>query len=109
MMGEYLLSDQLLGGAHIHQQVAGVNGGIVVNFNAQLSGANLVDADLANLLSDPAGFYVNIHNGAFPTGAIRGQLGSPVPAPAGILLLATGIAALGGRRLLRAGATGLSA
>jgi hypothetical protein len=24
--------------------------------------------------SNPAGFYCNIHNGAFPNGAIRGQL-----------------------------------
>ena len=96
-------------GAHIHQQVAGMNGGIVVNFNAQLSGANLVDADLANLLGNPTGFYVNVHNGDFTAGAIRGQLGSPVPAPAGILLLSTGIVALGGRRLLEAGATGLRA
>jgi hypothetical protein len=96
-------------GAHIHQQVVGVNGGIVVNFSGQLSGANLVDVDLANVLANPAGFYVNIHNEAFPSGAIRGQLGSPVPAPAGVLLLATGIAAVGGRRLLRAKAAGMPA
>jgi hypothetical protein len=96
-------------GAHIHQQVAGMNGGVVVDFSAQLSGANLVDPDLANLLANPTGFYVNIHNEAFPGGAIRGQLGSPVPAPAGVLLLATGIAALGGRRLLRPRSAGLRA
>ncbi len=89
-------------GAHIHQQVVGMNGGVVVNFSGQLSGANLVDADLASLLANPTGFYVNIHNEQFTSGAIRGQLGSPAPAPAGALLLATGIAALGGRRLLRA-------
>ncbi len=96
-------------GAHIHQQVAGLNGGVVVNFSGQLSGANLVDADLATLLANPTGFYVNVHNEAFPSGAIRGQLGSPVPAPAGILLLATGIAGLGVRRLLRGKAPGLRA
>ena len=96
-------------GAHIHQQVVGMNGGIVVNFSGQLSGSNLVDPDLANLLANPIGFYVNIHNEQFPAGAIRGQLGSPVPAPAGGLLLATGMAALGGRRLLRPRSSGLLA
>lgn len=96
-------------GAPIHQQVAGMNGGVVVNFSGQLSGANLADPDLANLLANPTGFYVNIHNEAFPSGAIRGQLGSPVPAPAGVLLLATGIAALGGRRLVRPRSSGLVA
>ena len=96
-------------GAPIHQQVAGMNGGDVVNFSGQLSGANLADPDLANLLANPTGFYVNIHNEAFPSGAIRGQLGSPVPAPAGVLLLATGIAALGGRRLVRPRSSGLVA
>jgi hypothetical protein len=88
-------------GAHIHQAVAGMNGGIVVNFNGQLSGVNLADPDLASVLANPTGFYVNIHNEQYVNGAIRGQLAAAVPAPAGAVLLGTGIAALCGRRLWR--------
>lgn len=60
--------------AHIHQAAAGKNGPVRIDFNAQLSGTGLVDPDLAALLADPRGFYVNIHNAQFPMGAIRGQL-----------------------------------
>lgn len=68
-------------GAHIHKAVKGASGPIVVNFNNQLSGSNLYDADLASVLADSHGFYVNIHTGEYESGAIRGQLCNPVPAP----------------------------
>jgi hypothetical protein len=60
--------------AHIHQGAAGSNGTVVVDFSAQLQGSGLVDADLASVIANPAGFYVNLHNSAFPGGALRGQL-----------------------------------
>jgi len=79
-------------GAHIHQAVQGMNGPIVVNFSGMLTGMDLMDADLANVLANPSGFYVNVHNSDFPAGAIRGQI--PEPATVGLL-------ALGGLALLR--------
>lgn len=64
--------------AHIHRGAAGVSGPVVVDFNAgtlvngTVSGVSqtLIDEILAN----PSGFYVNVHNAEFPNGAIRGQL-----------------------------------
>ena len=73
--------DLPLTGAHIHQNIAGKNGPVVVDFNGQLSGTGFGYADLANVIAHPENFYVNLHNTAFPGGAIRGQLGGPVPAP----------------------------
>lgn len=70
-----------LTGAHIHQNVAGQNGPVVVNFNGQLSGSGFNDPDLANVIANPKDFYVNLHNADFPNGAIRGQIGDPLPAP----------------------------
>jgi hypothetical protein len=80
-----------LTGAHIHQAPAGSAGSIVVDFSAQLSGSNLFDPDLANVLANPTGFYVNLHNSDFPGGAIRGQLSAPVPVPAAVWLFGSGL------------------
>lgn len=77
--------------AHIHAGAAGTNGPVVVDFSGQLSGSNLYDADLANVLLNPSYYYINLHNSAYPTGAIRGQLGSPVPVPAALPLLLSGL------------------
>ena len=66
--------------AHIHRNPVGVEGPIVVNFNPAFNGGlatGTVQADpaIANeILGNPAGFYVNVHNAEFPAGAIRGQL-----------------------------------
>ena len=66
--------------AHIHRGAEGVNGPPVVNLDVPDAdgdeddcdhiGDELVDAIARN----PAGFYVNVHTGDFPEGAIRGQL-----------------------------------
>ena len=75
--------------AHIHKAAAGVNGPIHWDFleppdpatsisdqPAQLRGVGRprAAAVLADLLANPAGYYVNVHSTAFPGGAVRGQL-----------------------------------
>ena len=41
-------------------------------------GCKSVDRDLVlDILKNPAGFYVNVHNSAFLAGAVRGQLSRP--------------------------------
>jgi hypothetical protein len=66
--------------AHIHKGAAGVAGPPVVVLDAPASGTSkgcqTVAADVVTaLLTTPADYYVNVHNAAFPKGAIRGQLG----------------------------------
>ncbi len=72
---------------HIHSGGAGTNGPVVVDFGGALVGSGLVDPDLASVLANPDGFYVNVHTGPFPGGAIRGQ----IPEPGTGLLLGVGI------------------
>jgi hypothetical protein len=65
--------------AHIHSGAAGAAGPVVVNFAAPSSGTitGCTSADPAlvqSIVADPASFYVNVHNGDFPGGAVRGQL-----------------------------------
>lgn len=86
-------------GAHIHNAPAGSNGPILIDFNSQLTGSGLFDADLASVLADPTQWYVNVHNADFQAGAIRGQLGQPVPEPTALaLLVAAGGIAVARRR-----------
>lgn len=67
--------------AHIHLGAAGVAGGIVVTLDAPADGSSEgcvenVDANLvARIMARPSQYYVNVHNGPFPSGALRGQLG----------------------------------
>ena len=66
-------------GAHIHEAAAGSAGPIVVNLMPPTSGSSqgcaTITRELAReLIASPADYYVNIHNPAFPAGAVRGQL-----------------------------------
>jgi hypothetical protein len=71
--------------AHIHIGARGVAGDIVVGFFEAptglpdtlhaVAGCVEVRRELAKAIAaDPRGYYVNLHNAAFPGGAIRGQL-----------------------------------
>ena len=74
--------------AHIHNAPAGSNSGVVVNSlitagqnvlaagSGSFTASNLVvDAALANqILTNPAGFYFNVHSTLNPGGVARGQL-----------------------------------
>lgn len=69
--------------AHIHRGAAGVAGPPVVdlNINALANGTATIAQSLANeIAGNPAGFYVNVHTGDFPNGAVRGQLAGSVEA-----------------------------
>lgn len=64
--------------AHIHVGAAGVNGGVVVNFDwANTGGSGCVAAEaelIKQIRQNPSDYYVNVHSPEFPAGAIRGQL-----------------------------------
>jgi hypothetical protein len=65
--------------AHIHEAPAGVAGPVVVGLTPPADGSSSGCVSVAGelvkeILENPAGYYVNVHNPAFPAGAIRGQL-----------------------------------
>src|SRR5512132_3072622 len=74
--------------AHIHEGAAGVPGPVVVDLTPPQTGnpgesEECISADatvLTRIRQNPAGFYVNVHDAAFPNGAIRGQLLGSTPA-----------------------------
>jgi hypothetical protein len=76
--------------SHIHKEVRGKNGPIVVFFygdathplpdqdlleRGRAKGCNVeAPALAADIAQNPANYYVNIHNVRFPAGAVRGQI-----------------------------------
>lgn len=65
--------------AHIHEGAAGKDGPVKVGLDAPKGGAakgcKMADAAaVKEIMANPANYYVNVHNGAFPKGAVRGQL-----------------------------------
>jgi hypothetical protein len=62
---------------HIHKGPAGASGSIVIPLGAAYKASGCVPASatlLSQIESNPSGFYVNIHNVAYPQGVVRGQL-----------------------------------
>jgi CHRD domain len=66
--------------AHIHRAPVGSPGPVVVPIGASgsrgysIGCTNADPALVAEIAANPSAFYFNVHNDAFPDGAIRGQL-----------------------------------
>ena len=65
--------------AHIHEGATGKDGPVKVGLDTpkggSAKGCKTADAAVVKaVMAHPANYYVNIHNGAFPKGAVRGQL-----------------------------------
>lgn len=70
--------------AHIHKGAKGASGPVVVDLKPEFTPGESaftaktcvdVPADTsAALIADPEGYYLNVHSGSYPNGAIRGQL-----------------------------------
>ena len=66
--------------AHIHKGAAGVSGPVVAplatpDAAGKATGcATAGQPVVADILANPGGYYVNVHNAEHPAGAIRGQL-----------------------------------
>lgn len=71
--------------AHIHEGRIDESGGVVVGLEPPTDGRSEgcvtgIDRDLLRAIgTDPAGYYVNVHNAEYPGGALRGQLAVEVP------------------------------
>lgn len=63
--------------AHIHIAPFGVAGPVVIPLSAPTTGRSsgcVTSAHADAIAANPANFYVNVHNTAYPAGAVRGQL-----------------------------------
>ena len=70
--------------AHIHKGAAGVIGPHAIDLNTPVDYGTGVGysvtctlespAQIADLVANPSGYYVNVHSAARPLGALRGQL-----------------------------------
>jgi hypothetical protein len=72
--------------AHIHSGGRRVAGSIVVTLGApgedgmaEGCATGLAKSLIRAIRDDPARYYVNVHNGPYPDGAVRGQLRMPAP------------------------------
>lgn len=93
-----------LGPVHLHNGLAGANGGIILPFGDRSfytatrrgfrvnARRQVAPADLANLLNIGS-VYINVHTLSNPGGEIRGQLSTAVPEPSSFALL--GLAGMG--------------
>ena len=68
-----------LAAAHIHVAPAGSPGPVVIPMppTSATGGSGCVNADrdlIVAILTDPSGYYFNVHNAEYPPGALRGQL-----------------------------------
>lgn len=62
---------------HIHKGQKGLAGPAVVNFQLPDKPKDCLQVEagvLKEIVADPGGHYVNIHNNEYPAGAVRGQL-----------------------------------
>jgi hypothetical protein len=65
--------------AHIHEGAAGKEGPVKVGLDTpkggSAKGCKTADAAVVkDIMGNPANYYVNVHNAAYPKGAVRGQL-----------------------------------
>ena len=65
--------------AHIHEGAAGKDGPVKVGLDTpkggSAKGCKTADAAVVkDIMANPANYYVNVHNAAYPKGAVRGQL-----------------------------------
>ena len=68
-----------LSAAHIHRATADMAGPVVIPLppTSGTGGSGCVTAEralLIEIIRNPSGYYVNVHNAEFPPGALRGQL-----------------------------------
>jgi len=66
--------------AHIHEATSGAAGPVVVTLptpdqTGHASGCvNVATAEAQDIKDNPGGYYVNVHTGEYPGGAVRGQI-----------------------------------